>query len=60
VPLGQPGQLGVAVGVGRNRRPSQHRSGVGVDHRGGMGVLVRVDADDDLDQFCQHGHAFCP
>ena len=33
-------------------------TGAGIEHRGGVSVFVRVDADDDLDQLCEHGHAF--
>jgi hypothetical protein len=56
--LGHSDELGVAVRVGGDRRAGQHPAGAGIDDRGGVGVLVGVDADDDLDQFCQHGHAF--
>ncbi len=33
-------------------------AGAGGDDRGGVGVLVGVDADDDIDELCEHGHAF--
>jgi hypothetical protein len=56
--LGQCDELDVAVGVGGHGHPGQHATGAGIEHRGGMGVFVGVDADDDLDQLCQHGHAF--
>jgi hypothetical protein len=56
--FGEGRQLGVAVGVRPHCPVSQHGSGGRRDDRGGVRVLVGVDADDDLDQFCQHGHAF--
>ncbi|MGY1914263.1 hypothetical protein [Blastococcus sp. SYSU DS0973] len=58
--LGQNDQFGVAVGVGvgGDHGSGQHCAGAGIEHRGGVGLAVGVDADDDLDQFCQHGHAF--
>jgi len=31
-----------------------------VEHAGGMGVGVRVHADDGIDFACEHGHAGCP
>jgi hypothetical protein len=55
---GQGDEFCVAVRVGRDRRSGQHSAGPGVDDRGGVGLAVDVDADDDLDQLCQHGHAF--
>jgi hypothetical protein len=56
--VSQGDELGVAVRVSGNRRAGQHSAGAGIEHRGGVGVFVGVDADDDLEQFCQHGHAF--
>jgi hypothetical protein len=56
--VGQGHELGVAVRIGGNRRAGQHATGAHVDDRGGVGLAVGVDADDDLDELCQHGHAF--
>jgi hypothetical protein len=56
--LSQGEEFGVAVGVGGDRRAGQHGTGAGIDQRGGVCLTVGVDADDDLDQLCQHGHAF--
>jgi hypothetical protein len=56
--LGQGAQLGIAIGICGHRHLGQHAAGACVDDRGGVGVFVGVDADDDLDQLCQHGHAF--
>jgi hypothetical protein len=51
-------ELGVAVRVGVDGAFVEHGAGGRVDHRGGVGVLVGVDTDDDVDDLCQHGHAF--
>jgi hypothetical protein len=56
VGLGQADQRGVAVGVGADRDPGQHPAGADIEDRSGMSVGVGVDTDDDLDEFCQHGH----
>ncbi len=56
--LGEGEQLGVAVRVGSDGGGGQHRAGLDRDQRGSVGVGVGVHADDELDQFCQHGHAF--
>jgi hypothetical protein len=53
-------QLPVAGWGGWHRHLLDHRTGRGDDHRGGMGVLVGVDPDDELDEVCQHGHALTP
>jgi hypothetical protein len=62
--LGQGDKSGVAVRVGDDRRSSQHSSGTGIDDRGGVRLAACLDADadadDDLDQLCQHGRAFSP
>jgi len=42
-------QLPVAGWGGWHRHLLDHRTGRGDDHRGGMGVLVGVDPDDELD-----------
>jgi hypothetical protein len=53
---GQGQQLLVAGRRGRHRRLVDHRTG-GRGHDGeGVGVLVGVDPDDDIDEVCQHGH----
>jgi hypothetical protein len=56
--LGQCDQRGVAVLVGGHGDRGQHRAGVDRDQHRGVGIGVGVDPDDELDQFCQHGHAF--
>ena len=57
---GQGQQLLVAGRRGRHRRLVDHRTG-GRGHDGeGVGVLVGVDPDDDIDNLCQHGHALTP
>ncbi|GAA4549630.1 hypothetical protein GCM10023175_38030 [Pseudonocardia xishanensis] len=48
-------QFGVSVGVRARRRLGENRPGVRGDDGGGVGVLMSVDADDDLDEFCEHG-----
>jgi hypothetical protein len=53
---GQGQQLLVAGRRGRHRRLVDHRTG-GRGHDGeGVGVLVGVDPDDDIDNLCQRGH----
>jgi hypothetical protein len=54
--LGQGQQLAVAGRSGRRRCLGDHRPGGGGDDRGGGGLLVGVDADDELDEVCQHVH----
>ena len=53
-------QLLVASGSGGHGHLLEHRTGRSDDHRGGVGVLVGVDPDDELDGVCQHGHALTP
>jgi len=54
-----PGQQGGrATIVGVDGEFGQYRSG-GTEHGGGMGVGVRVDADDDINLFCQDRHCGC-
>ena len=58
--VGQLEQLAVAGRGRRHRRLVDHGAG-GRDHnRGGVGVLVGVDPDDEVHQLCQHGHALTP
>lgn len=49
----------VALGVGRHGELVEDRTRR-ADGGRGMGVLVGVDADDDVVGFCQHGLAPCP
>jgi hypothetical protein len=56
VALGQLQQLGVAIGISCDRDRGQQRAGIDRDQRGGVSIGVGVDPDDELDQFCQHGH----
>jgi len=49
-------QLLVAGWGGRHGHLGDHRAGGRGYDRGGVGVLVGVDADDDLDGVCQHVH----
>jgi hypothetical protein len=57
--VGQLKELLVADrGSGHGQR-GQDLAGRCGQNRGGVGVLVGVDADDDLDGVCQHGHALC-
>jgi hypothetical protein len=60
VGLGEPQQCLIASGVGRHGRLGQHRAGGRGDDRGGVGVFVGVDADDDLDLLCEHGQLRSP
>jgi hypothetical protein len=50
----------VAVRVGSSGGRFDHRGRRRRDDRGGVGVFVGVDADDDVDDFCQHGHCVSP
>jgi hypothetical protein len=54
--LGEVEQLPVADRVGAGGDLSQHAAEV-ADGGCGEGVAVGVDADDAVDQLCQHGHA---
>jgi hypothetical protein len=54
--LGQRTELGVSVRVGGDGGPGEHRTSTSIDHRGRVRLAVCVDADDDLNQVCQHGH----
>jgi hypothetical protein len=54
--VGQCQQLAVAGRSGRHRCLGEHRPGGGGYDRGGVGVLVGVDPDDELDCVCQHVH----
>ncbi len=54
--LGQFHQLAIAVGVGGHGDRGEQGTVGGRDQRGGVGVGVGVDPDDEFDQFCQHGH----
>jgi hypothetical protein len=53
----QRGPLSSGLGLSQPGA-GQHAAGAGVDDRGGVGLAVGVDADDDFDQLCRHGHAF--
>lgn len=50
----------VSIGIRRHRVVFESAACRCRDHRRGVGVLVRVDADDDVDELCQHGHALSP
>ena len=50
----------IALGIGANCELRDDRPGRCGDHCGGVGVLVGVDADDDLDLFCEHGQPRSP
>jgi hypothetical protein len=61
--VGELHQAGVAVCGGLDGHLGEDAAGAGVNGRGGMGVDVGVDADDDVDQLTQigqTGHAFSP
>jgi hypothetical protein len=53
---GQLQQLLIAGWGSRHGHLLDYRAGGRGHHRGGVGVLVGVDADDDLDGVCQHVH----
>jgi hypothetical protein len=54
--VGELEELLVAVGSGGHGQAGQALTGGRGQDRGGVAVLVGVDADDDLDGVCQHGH----
>ncbi len=58
VPIGHRHQLGVPVDVGVDRDLVGNGAGDRGDDGSSVGVLVSIDADDDIDEICQHGHAF--
>lgn len=49
-------ELLVATGVGVHRQLGKHTAGGRVHDRGGVGVLVGVDPDDDIDHVGKTGH----
>jgi hypothetical protein len=51
-------QFVVALWIRGHRERLHPRSGRSDQYRRGVGVGMGVDSDDDLDQLCQHGHAF--
>jgi hypothetical protein len=53
---GQLQQLLVAGWGGRHARLGERRASDGGHDRGGVGLLVGVDPDDELDEVCQHVH----
>ncbi|XER99813.1 hypothetical protein HEP87_56705 [Streptomyces sp. S1D4-11] len=53
---GEVQQLLVTAGIGR-RIGGGEDGADGADGCGGKSVSVRVDADDAIDLFCEHGHA---
>jgi hypothetical protein len=54
--VGQLEELPVAIRGGGRGQVGQGLAGGRGEGRGGVGLLVGVDADDDLDGVCQHGH----
>jgi hypothetical protein len=54
--VGQLQELPVAIWGGGRGQVGQGLAGGRGQDRGGVGLLVGVDADDDLDGVCQHGH----
>lgn len=56
VTVGHGHELVAAVGAGVDGEIVEHRAGGRVDDRGGVGVLVRVDAEDDVHDLCETGH----
>jgi hypothetical protein len=60
LPIGQPQQLLVAGRGGRHGGLLEHGAANCLNNRGGVGVLVGVDPDDELDEVCQHSHALTP
>jgi hypothetical protein len=53
---GELDQRLVARWVGRHGLLGEDGTGGCRDDRGGVGVFVGVDADDDLDLLCEHGN----
>jgi hypothetical protein len=51
-------QRGISVRIGVDGGSVENGAGAGINQRCGVGVFVGVDADDDLGDVCQHGHAF--
>ena len=49
--VGELHQLGIALGCRLDGDLIEDTTGRGIHHRGGVGVHVSVDADDDIDQF---------
>ena len=60
VSVGQSQQLLVAGRDGRHGRLGDDPAADCLNDRGGVGVLVGVDPDDDIHEVCQHGHALTP
>jgi hypothetical protein len=60
VSVGEPEQLLVAGRGGRHGHLLNECPGGRGHDRGGVGVFVGVDPDDELDDLCQHGHALTP
>jgi hypothetical protein len=58
--VGQCQQLAVAGRGRRHRCLGDHCPGGDGHHRSGVGLLVGVDPNDELDEVCQHGHALTP
>jgi hypothetical protein len=58
--VSEPQQLPVAGRGCRHGRLVDHRAADRLDDRRGVGVLVGVDPDDELDNLCQHSHALTP
>jgi hypothetical protein len=60
VSVGELQQLPVAGRGGRHGHLLEHGAANCLNDRGGVGVLVGVDPDDELDEVCQHSHALTP
>jgi len=60
VTIGELDELVVAITICRDRHDLDHRPRRRGDDRGGVGVFVRVDPDDEIDEFCEHGHCVPP
>lgn len=50
----------VTIKTGRRRHTIEHTAARRLDDRGRVGVFVRVDANDEVNFFCKHCHAFIP